>query len=197
MCNISQFSKKSDYQMHGFLYIQQQKATKNVMLYIFVLASCLLSTPVLAQADTAQARQVFAEVNQQLSQLKKASLKAKRPDVDYTSNVKVWRDDSGVRKLEVTDLDDSGDVMTEYYFEGGKLVFVYQAVKGFNDTNKQVTRHEERQYFRADKMFKWLSGTDKSEVSSKSRDFAAEATARFAASAFYAKAAAQAITAKK
>jgi uncharacterized protein RhaS with RHS repeats len=171
--------------------------TNNMMRCTFLVASCLFSTTVVAQADTAQARQVFAQVNQQLTQLKKTSLKAKRPDVAYTSNVKVWSDDSGVRKLEVTDLDDSGDVMTEYYYEGGKLIFVYQAVKGFNDANKQVTRHEERQYFRADKMFKWLSGTDKSEDSSKSSDFAAEATTRLAASAFYTKAAAQAITVKK
>jgi hypothetical protein len=171
--------------------------TNNMMRCTFLVASCLFSTTVVAQADTAQSRQVFAQVNQQLTQLKKTSLKAKRPDVAYTSNVKVWSDDSGVRKLEVTDLDDSGDVMTEYYYEGGKLVFVYQAVKGFNDANKQVTRHEERQYFQADKMFKWLSGTDKSEVSSKSGDFAAEATTRLAASAFYAKTAVQAITAKK
>ncbi|MEQ1536313.1 MAG: hypothetical protein ABL923_10585 [Burkholderiaceae bacterium] len=167
-----------------------------LLLFFLFTASCLTSPPALAQADTAQARQVFAEVNQQLAQLKKTSLKAKRPDVAYTSNVKVWSDDSGVRKLEVTDLDDSGDVMTEYYYEGGKLVFVYQAVKGFNDANKQVTRHEERQYFRADKMFKWLSGTDKAEVGSKSSDFTAEATARLAASAFYAKAAAQGSAAK-
>jgi hypothetical protein len=171
--------------------------TNNMMRCIFLVVSCLLSTTVLAQADTAQARQVFAQVNQQLTQLKKTSLKAKRPDVAYTSNVKVWSDDSGVRKLEVTDLDDSGDVMTEYYYEGGKLVFVYQAVKGFNDANKQVTRYEERQYFRADKMFKWLSGTDKLEVASKSSDFAAEATTRLAASAFYAKAAAQVANAKQ
>lgn len=168
-----------------------------MMRYIFLVASCLLSTTVFAQADTAQARQVFAQVNQQLTQLIRTSLKAKRPDVAYTSNVNVWSDDSGIRKLEVTDLDDSGDVMTEYYYEGGKLVFVYQAVKGFKDANKQVTRHEERQYFRADKMFKWLSGTDKSEIASKSNDFAAEATTRLAASAFYVKAAAQAINTKQ
>jgi hypothetical protein len=171
--------------------------TNIMMRCIFLVASCLLSTIVFAQADTAQARQVFTQVNQQLTQLKKTSLKAKRPDVAYTSNVKVWSDDSGVRKLEVTDLDDSGDVMTEYYYEGGKLVFVYQAVKGFNDANKQVTRHEERQYFRADKMFKWISGTDKSEVAPKSGDFAAEATTRLAASALYVKTAMQATTAQK
>ncbi len=157
----------------------------------------MLTSTGFAQADTAQARQVFAQVNQQLTQFKKTSLKAKRPDVAYTSNVRAWSDDFGVRKLEVTDLDDSGDVITEYYYEGGKLVFVYQAVKDFNDANKQVTRHEERQYFRADKMFKWLSGTDKSEVAPKSSDFAVEATTRLAASAFYAKTALQAITAKK
>ena len=170
--------------------------TKNLTVAIVWAVACLFSVSALAQADTAQARHVSKEVNQQLAQLKKTSLNAKRPDVAYTSNIKVWSDDSGVRKLEVTDLDDSGDVMTEYYYEGGKLVFVYQAVKGFNDANKQVTRHEERQYFRADKMFKWLRGTDKSEVAPKSSDFAAEATTRLAASAFYAKAAAQGSAAK-
>jgi hypothetical protein len=152
-----------------------------------LLALGLICTQTFAQADTAQARQVFTDVNQQLAKLKKTLLKAKRPDVAYTSEVAIWSDDTGVRKLETTDRDDSGDVITEYYYAGGQLMFVYQAVKGFNDANKQITRHEERQYFQAGKMFKWLSGMDKSAIAPTAAEFISEAKTRLNASAFFLK----------
>lgn len=161
-----------------------------------LLALGVICSSANAQADTAQARQVFSEVNQQLTQLKKSAFKAKRPDVSYSSEIKVWSDDSGVRKLEITDRDDSGDVITEYYYAASNLVFVYQAVKGFNDANKQVTRNEDRQYFQAGKMFKWLSGTDKSIVEPNSADFSSEAKIRLAASVFYIKTVTQIASAK-
>lgn len=177
--------------------MRQTRAIKKWLSCLALVATCMVSSPVLAQADTERARQVYIDVNQQLSTYKKAAFKAKRPDVSYTSNVKVWRDILEIRKIEVTDLDDSGDVITEYYYTGGQMVFAYQAVKGFNDKNKQVTRHEERQYFEDGKMFKWLSGTDKSIVAANSSDFAAEAKTRLAASTFYLKTAVTAMSGKK
>lgn len=161
-----------------------------------LLAFGMICTATWAQADTAQARQVVGEVNQQLPQLKKNTFKAKRPDVSYSSDIKVWSDDSGMRKLEITDRDDSGDVITEYYYAASQLVFVYQAVKGFNKANKQVTRNEERQYFQSGKMFKWLSGMDKSAITPNAANFSSEAKIRLAASAFYIQAAVQAVSAK-
>ena len=107
-------------------------------------------------ADTAAARQTMREVNESLARFTKASFEAKRPDVEYRSEVTAWSDAQGVRKLAVTDRDDSGDVVTEYYYASGSLVFVYQAIKGYNDAGKQVTRGEERSTFA---MGRWWRGS--------------------------------------
>ena len=142
-----------------------------------------------AQADTRQAREVNAEVNGKLARLDAVAFSARRPDVAYTSEVRAWADAGGVRKLEVTDRDDSGDVVTEYYYAGGALVFAYQAVKGFNAAGRQATRLEERQYFRDGRMFQWLSGKDKVANPPAGAEFAKESKSRLAASAFYVRAA--------
>ena len=160
---------------------------------IVLVALVSMPAPAAAQADTALARQVVADINKGLPQLRLVTLVARRPDVEYESHVKAWADDGGVRKLEVTDHDDSGDVVTEYFYAGGALVFVYQAVKGFNDAGRMVTRGEERQYFRDGRMFKWLSGMDKAEVPPADAQFAEEGKTRLGASAFLAKAAASAL----
>ncbi|MCM2258686.1 MAG: hypothetical protein NDJ94_23890, partial [Vicinamibacteria bacterium] len=174
------------------------KHARAVTVVGVVLLSVLLASagPAFAQADTALARQVHADVGRQLASFDKVSFEATRPDVEYRSEVKAWADASGVRKLEVTDRDDSGDVVTEYYYAGGALVFVYQAIKGFDDAGKQVTRGEERQYFRDDKMFKWLSGKEAAANAPADPAFAEEGSTRLAASAFYVKAAREAYARK-
>lgn len=144
------------------------------------------------QPDTSLARQVYAEVNAQLPRMTRAAFNARRPDVEYRSEVKAWSDASGVRKVEVVDRDDSGDVLTEYYYASGALVFAYQAVKGF-EGKKQVTRIEQRQYFRDGRMFHWLGGTERAPRDPKSRDFADESKARVAAGNFYLQAARKAL----
>jgi hypothetical protein len=154
-----------------------------------VLASVLAIThPAFAQADTAQAREVFALVNKRLPTLDKVSLVVKLPNVDYKSEVKAWLDAGSVAKLEVTDRDDSGNVFTEYYYARGELVIIYQAVMGFKsagNSNKMATTSEERYYFRDGKMFKWLSGmgNDKLDVPRASAEFSDEGKSRLASSA--------------
>lgn len=144
-------------------------------------------------ADTAAGRRTVNEINEGLANLTKVRFEAKRPDVEYRSEVTAWSDAQGVRKLAVTDRDDSGDVVTEYYYASGSLVFVYQAIKGYNDAGKQVTRGEERQYFRDGKMVVWLSGmSDRTANGSATSEFAEEAKVRLAASTFFVKAAGQA-----
>ena len=121
---------------------------------------------------------------------------AKRSDVSYQSEVRAWLDTRGVRKLEVTDHDDHGDVVTEYYYSNGALVFVFQAIKGFDDAGKQVTRREERQYFLNAAMFKWLSGKEQTVNEPDSDDFEQESRTRLAASSVYVQAANLAIARK-
>lgn len=140
-----------------------------------------------AQADTVQARQLFAEVNKQLPQLERVTFVSRRPGADYKAEGKAWLDSGSIKKIEITERDDSGDVVSEFYYSGAMLVFVYEAVKGFADSGsskKQLITSEERYYFRDGKLVKWLSGmgNDKGENSPTSPEFADAARSRLAAS---------------
>ena len=155
-------------------------------------AMALLLYPALADAqpDTEHARKVFAETNQQLGQLEKVTFFTRRPGVDYSAEGTAWRDKSSVRKLEIIERDDSGDVVSEWYFSGNTLVFVLESVRGFANGgrgNKQVTVNEERLYFRDGKLFKWLSGmgNDRTDNSSNSKEFKQASESRLAASAAF------------
>ncbi len=154
------------------------------------LASLLAWGPAAAaEVDTAQARQVYAEVNAKLPHMTRVSFRARRPDVEYVSEVRAWSDAEGVRKLEVTDRDDSGDVVGEYFFAGRQLVFVYEAIRGYTESGRQVTRVEDRQYFREGRMIRWLGGLEKVEQLRETPDFLAAQRSRLEAADFYRKAA--------
>lgn len=151
-----------------------------------LLVAALLAAPGVAAppADTAFAREVVAEVNGGLARMQRVAFRAQRPDVGYESQVRAWRDDAGVRKVEVTDLDDSGAVVTEYYFRDARLVFAYVAIKGWKG-EREVTRIERRQYFRGDAMVRWLDGMDKVERTADDPGYPAEAALRLDAARFY------------
>jgi hypothetical protein len=160
------------------------------------LILCCAASHGLAQAnandETALARQVFEEVNRQLPGMGRVALVAKRPDVEYKSSLRAWSDKSGLRKIEATDRDDDGNVITEYYFADGALVFAYVATQGFDKGNRPVTRNEDRQYFRSGKMFRWLAGKEKTPRPPASPDFIEEGRSRAAAARFFAEAVARA-----
>ncbi len=180
---------------------ERQRSSARGLRFVF-MASLLVLLPALthAQVDTAHARQVFAEVNKQLPQLKRVTFTSKRPDVDYKADGKAWAEGGVVKKIEIIERDDSGDVVSEFYYAGSTLVFVFEMVKGFADSgnsNKQVAISEERYYYRDGKLFKWLSGMgkDKSENPPSSADFADVAKSRLAASATFQTAALKALAA--
>ena len=141
-----------------------------------------------APADTALAREVTAEVNGGLARLERTAFTAQLKGVDYKSRVRAWRDASGVRKIEVTDADDSGSVVTEYYFRDADLVFAYVAIKGWKG-EREVTRNERRQYFRSGALVLWLDGLDKATRTADDPEFRDEARTRLEAAQFYREAA--------
>lgn len=162
--------------------------TLRALLASALLAACL---PALGQPDPeASARAAVAEVNGRLATLERAKFTAQRRGVEYTSRVTAWRDASGVRKLEVTDLDDSGSVVAEYYYRDRSLVFVYVAVKGFNAAGREATRVEQRLYFRSGTLVRWLGGMDRVPVAAADPEFARQAKARLEASDVFVQAAA-------
>ncbi len=154
-----------------------------------------------AQADTAQARQVFADVNKQLPQLDAVRFTSKRPAADYRAEGRAWAEAGVIKKIEITERDDSGDVVSEFYYAGAALVFVYESVKGFADSGnsrKMVTRLEERYYFRDGKLFKWISGmgNDKGDNAPGTADFVDAGKSRLQASDTFLAAARKAYSAK-
>ena len=131
-----------------------------------------------AQADTADARRVFAEVNGALASLAETRLEVRRPGVAYDNAIRAWSDGGVLRKIESVARDDSGDVVVEYYFrKDQQFVFAYTAVKGWEGA-RQVTRTEHRQYFDDGRMFKWLGGREAAPIPKGDPDFSREANAR-------------------
>lgn len=141
-------------------------------------AALLLPCAVHAQPDTAFARETYAEVEQRLARLARTDFSMRRPGADFTSEVRAWSEGGEVRKVQAVDHDDDGDVVTDYYFARGQLVFAYQAVKGRRDDQKLVTRVEQRQYFRDGRMVHWLGGLEKAPIPPSDPDFAPGARAR-------------------
>lgn len=160
------------------------------------LGGALAISPVVsqAQANTAHARQVYAATHQQLHQLQRVSFVSQRPHVEYPAEGKAWFDGAAVKKIEILERDDSGDVVSAFYFDGTALVFLLESIRGFADAGhpkKQVTTNEERYYFRDGKLFKWLSGMGEGKTDNPpaSAEFAQASHSRQAAAAVFVKAA--------
>ena len=115
-------------------------------------------------ADTvARARAVYADVNQNTHRLSFKRFLARVPGVAYTSEVVAWTEGNQVRKLAVTDPDDSGNVVTNLYFgPEGDLVFALRTTQGHTPRGKLEARNEHRLYFDQDRLVHMLAGLGKS-----------------------------------
>lgn len=110
----------------------------------------------------APARAVYAEVNQHAPRMATQRFRARVPGHDYTSEVQAWVDKGVVRKLAVTDRDDSGDVLTDLYFNSeGALVFGLRTTLGFKANGAVQARNEERLYFQQGRLVQMLAGLSK------------------------------------
>lgn len=160
-----------------------------------VVAYCLLAFLVAplaqAQSDTALARKIYADVNSRLGVMARTNFVAQRPNVEYRSNVRAWRDAEGVRKLEVIDPDDDGEVIGEYFFDRGQLIFYFGTIKGYTEKGRLIAKSETRQYFQGGRMFKWLAGmgSDVGSTPTNSTEFIEEEQSRIAGATFYLRAA--------
>jgi hypothetical protein len=144
---------------------------------ILALALCaLLPGRALAQADTAYAREVYGEVQKQLGQMPRMQFNATQPGIPVPSRVSAWSQGKEVRKIQVIAPDPAGDVVSEYYYAKGALVFAYLVVKG---------ETEHREYFRDGRMFRWLEGFEKVVRAEGDPAFAEESKNRLAYSAAY------------
>jgi hypothetical protein len=164
---------------------------RSLTVAVTFLLAILVASFAQAQTETALARKVYTDINSRLGELVRVAFVVQQPNVEYRSNVRAWSDAEGVRKLEVTDPDDDGDVIGEYFFERGQLVFYFSTLKGYTETGRLVARSETRQYFSGGRMFKWLAGMDSKSNATppSSTEFIEEEQSRIASASFYHKAA--------
>ncbi len=141
----------------------------NKLLLLLAAMFCLLHpTQSEAQADTAEHRKLYADVNKALGKMKLSKAKYKVPDMDFSNELRIWSEDGMVRKIEALGRDDSGDVVAEYYFDNNLLAFVFEVTKGFRDRDpKQYTVNEVRYYYKDGKIFKIIGGLEKAEEKDK------------------------------
>ena len=153
---------------------------------ILALALCILVPGrAAAQADTAYAREVHGQVQKELAQMQRIHFTFSQPGIPVREQVSAWSQGKDVRKIQVIAPDDSGDVVSEYFYAKGALVFVYMAVKGYTPAGAQRTGIEHRQYFRDGRMIRWLGGMEKVELSDRDPDYRREEKDRLAYSAGY------------
>jgi hypothetical protein len=132
------------------------------------LAGACLGQPArAADADTlAQARATYAEVNQNSPRMATQRFRARVPGVDYTSAVVAWSDQGALRRLSVTDPDDSGNVLTDLYFTAeGDLVFALRTTQGFKPNGALEVRNEHRLYFQQGRLVHMLAGLSRTALS--------------------------------
>ncbi|MDD0837465.1 hypothetical protein PSQ40_02665 [Curvibacter sp. HBC61] len=159
-----------------------------LLVGVLLIPLAQAQTPAPMPPETASIRKVYESTQSRLSTLSRWRFQAQRPDVSYPSQVTAWADGPTLRKLEVVDADDSGDVVGEYFFDGGELVFFFGTIKSYNAQGRQATRSESRQYFWGQRMGHWLLGLrdDRSVVAPQSAEFAQEARLRASVARFYA-----------
>jgi hypothetical protein len=110
----------------------------------------------------AQARATYAEVNQNSPRMATQRFRARVPGVDYTSSVLAWLEQGRLRRLAVTDPDDSGNVLTDLYFTAdGELVFALRTTQGFKPNGAVEVRNEQRLYFQQGRLVHMLAGLSK------------------------------------
>ena len=146
--------------------------------WLHLLLACTLAMPTWATAPDplARARAVYTEVNQDAQRMSTQRFLARVPGVAYTSEVVASVDKGQLRKLAVTDPDDSGNVLTDLYFDSdGALVFALRTTQGYTAAGKVKTSNEHRLYFAQDRLVHMLAGMSKAPLAPGDRLAQAEA----------------------
>lgn len=137
-----------------------------------VLSTALLLLPcplLLAQADTAHHRKVYAEINGKTAAYQKTEREFTEENTEVT--VTGWSEKGELRKLSVLLLSGDGRALEEYCLEDGQPLFIYTVVTTKElVSGKVVDRIEDRYYFKGKRLIKWLSD-DQQQVDPDSIEF--------------------------
>lgn len=143
-----------------------------LLLGAVLLIPLLLGAPGSRAADpTAEHRAVYAEVNDSLGSMQKATFALDLADAPVPAEGTVWLQTGQVRKIRLVFPGDHGDSLQEYYYRpGADLLFVYEAVTTQSISGGSATLQENRYYFQDGRMFRWVA-PDRQPVAVKSADF--------------------------
>lgn len=147
-----------------------------MLLAAVLLASAggagMVSLPLSAAAQdvTAYHRQVYAEVNAGLDRFERREVVVDRDWWPVPVEAIGWFDGEAIRRIAVRHPGDHGDTTQDFYFDDDGLVFVFQVVTTQAVTGAGVSTREERHYFQAGAMVRWLYG-DRQAVSPKRKAF--------------------------
>lgn len=131
---------------------------------LFVAACVIAVAGSLRAADSSVEEKVkairakYAEIEKGL----KGCRQVKREVLDESAEggeLTAYFEDSNLRKLSVRLFGETGNVLEEFYFAEGKVIFVFRGDTRFTAPNSGavMSKTEQRFYFAEDKLIRWLN----------------------------------------
>ena len=131
-----------------------------------------------AEESIASIRQHYAQINRSAAKYKK--VKKELSGFSAEGGVLVaYFDGSAIMKIAATFYGESGKAAEEYYYWGGKLIFVLRTDSRYNKplSGKVVKTTVDRFYFNDDKLIRWIDengkqvASDTSEYADKQKEY--------------------------
>jgi hypothetical protein len=142
---------------------------KRILVLLIASLVFLTGWEVTARAQTADAiqsiRQRYATINQRVARYKKVRKELSGYSAEGGQLI-AYFDGPAIVKIAATYYGEGGRADEEYYYQDGKLIFVYRKDSTYSRplSGKVIRRTENRFYFQNDRLVKWLDENGK-EVS--------------------------------
>ena len=121
---------------------------------------------VLEAADEKDIQAIRERYEQIQDSLKRCQIVTREIEGESTEGgeLKAWRLDTAIVKMEVTHYGEGGRKSQEFYLKGSEVVFVFEVTSIYDKplSGKVVSRDEERFYFSGGKLLRWLNAKKKS-----------------------------------
>lgn len=143
---------------------------------ILTLISCSSSAPSLACAYNAPAqdsiesiRQSYAAINRNIGKYRRVKKQLSGFSAEG-GELTAYLDGPNIVKIVANYYGESGKAFEEYYYQGGKLIFVYRKDSRYNKpmSGRVVRTEEDRFYFNDGQLIRWVSNGGKQVPSSNS-----------------------------
>jgi hypothetical protein len=134
-----------------------------VLIVSLVSSMGLISTSHAQTADPVQSiRQRYATINQRVARYKKIRKELSGFSAEGGQLI-AYLDGPAIVKIAATYYGEGGRADEEYYYQDGKLIFVYRMDSTYSRplSGKVIRRSENRFYFQNDRLIKWLDENSK------------------------------------